>query len=303
MNNGLVKGTAAALRVWYRHTSWTFGKRLVWHHGVSRLLRTGLSLRADTRFGARMNLRFPDTVQSYVYFFGVWEPAITDYLLATLRPGDIVIDIGANVGYDSLLAAHCVGAAGQVFAIEASPSVFRLLQDNLALNQTGGVTAINAAVCAEVGPVAIYLHDPTNLGGSTIVPSVAMDRSVTHEAIVRGAPLSDLVPPATIRAARLIKIDVEGAEWPVVQGFAPLLSELSPRTELLIEVNAQALRNQGSSVAAFVDLFRAAGFAAYVLDNPYCVDAYLKPPSGVPVPLRDYDFDQRDLLFRRVSGG
>ena len=295
------KACAAALRAYYRHVPLRVGKQAVWNRLVYRLLRSGAELHADTCFGARMQVRFPDTIQSYVYFFGVWEPAITAYLMGALSTGDTVIDVGANVGYDSLLAAHCVGPAGRVFAIEASPSVFRTLQQNLALNAAIQVTAVNAAACAEPGPVPIWLHAPDNVGGSTIVPSVAQRRRAALEATVPGRPLADLVPEPAICGARLIKIDVEGAEYAVVRGIRPLLPSLSPRTELLIEVSAEALYDHGCSAADFLAIFREAGFRPFAIDNRYSVDMYLAPAELRLTPVDGADFDQLDILFRRTA--
>jgi FkbM family methyltransferase len=300
VNQSLVRGGAVLLQAYFRHVPMIFGKRPVWHSVARRLMARGheLRLEATTQFGARMNVRFPDSIQSYVYFFGVWEPSITAYLTQTLLPGDVVIDIGANVGYDTLLASHLVGPTGEVHAIEASPTVFALLAENLALNQTANVTAHNVAVCETNCVVPVFLHDPCNLGGSTIVPAVAERRAATLEATVPGRTLAEILPEATIIAARLIKIDVEGAEWPVIQGFAALLPHLSPRTELLIEVSAEALHDHGVTIPEFLDLFRRAGFSAYALGNRYTIDMYLEPVTP-PERLIGNDFDQVDILFRR----
>jgi len=297
----LVKGGAALLQAYYRHIPMTAGKRPVWNSVVTRLMARGhdVDLEARTQFGARMHVRFPDTIQTYVYFFGVWEPAITAYLTQALAPGDIVIDIGANVGYDTLLASHLVGPEGQVHAIEASPHVYKLLTENLALNETTNVTPHLAAVCASVCDVPVFLHDPCNLGGTTIIPAVARRRAVTLEATVPGRPLAAIVPESTIVAARLIKIDVEGAEWPVVQGFANLLPHLASHTELLIEVSAEGLHDHGIGIPEFLDLFRRAGFSPYVIGNRYTIDIYLEPALARLEPLTGEDFDQLDILFRR----
>jgi FkbM family methyltransferase len=297
----MVKGSAALLQAYYRHVPMTMGKRPVWHSVVRRLMARGhdLDLKATTQFGARMHVRFPDTIQSYVYFFGVWEPAITAYLTQALAPGDIVIDVGANVGYDTLLASHLVGPRGEVHAIEASPHVYKLLTENLALNETSNVMPYLAAVCASFCTVPVYLHTGCNLGGSTIIPAVASRRDVTLEATVPGRPLAAIIPESTILAARLIKIDVEGAEWPVVQGFADLLPLLSAHTELLIEISAEGLADHGISIPVFLELFRRAGFSPYVIGNRYTVDTYLEPIAALPMPLAGEDFDQLDILFRR----
>jgi len=77
----------------------------------------------------------------------------------TQAVGRLMIDIGANVGYDTLLASHLVGPTGHVHAIEASPHVFHLLTENLALNQTANVTAHHAAVCASDCQVRVFLHN------------------------------------------------------------------------------------------------------------------------------------------------
>jgi FkbM family methyltransferase len=301
LNHALLKGGATLLQAYYRHIPLTFGKRRVWHSVVSRLLArgSGLDLTATTRFGARMHVRFPDSIQSFVWFFGVWEPAITSYLAKALAPGDTVIDIGANVGYDTLLASHLVGATGHVHAIEASPHVYRLLTENLALNPAANVTTHHVAACAHLCTVPVFLHGPNNLGGTTIVPAIAQRRASKLETTVPGRPLAAIVPESAILAARLIKIDVEGAEWPVVQGFAGLLPALSPRTELLIEVSAEALHDHGTSIAEFLTIFRRAGFSPYVIGNRYTVDMYLESHVPHPEPLIGEDFDQLDILFRR----
>jgi len=300
LRQSLVRGGAALLQAYFRHVPFTVGKRRIWYSVATRLLDRGhgVDVEALTRFGARMHVRFPDTIQSYVYFFGVWEPSITAYMTATLSPGDIVIDIGANVGYDTLLASHLVGPRGEVHAIEASPHVYQRLIENLALNETANVTTYQEAVCASDCSVQVFLHDPCNLGGTTIMPAVALRRAVTVEATVRGRPLAAIIPESTILSARLIKIDVEGAEWPVIDGFASLLPHLSSHTELLIEVSAEGLNDHGSSIPAFLDLFRRAGFAAYAIGNRYTVDTYLRP-AQLPEPLTGADFEQLDILFRR----
>jgi len=301
VRQALVETGAALLQAYYRHLPVVAGKRTVWYHVVKPLLRSGAALEARTRFGARMRVRFPDTIQTYIYFFGVWEPAITAYLAATLAPGDTVIDIGANVGYDTLLAAHCVGPTGRVFAIEASPRVFGLLRENLALNDASCIEACNAAVCAEAGDVAVFLHDDSNIGGTTIVPAVATRRGAVLEAVVPGRPLADLVPVEAILSARMIKIDVEGAELPVVRGFMALLPRLSRRTELLIEVSAEGLHDHGSSVEEFFGIFRSAGFTPFGIDNRYSVDMYLEPASARLEPLEGSGFEQLDVVFRRTQ--
>ncbi len=298
----LIQGGLALCQAWYRGVPVHVGKRALWYHVVQPILsRHDLALEARTGFGARMRLRPPDTIQTYIYFFGVWEPSISAYLSQALGPGDIMIDVGANVGYDTLLAARRVGPGGVVYAIEASPSVYGLLRENLALNRTVNVVPLHAAVTARAGSAAVFLHDRANLGGTTIMPRIAAERGAMLEAQVPALPLPALVPEAAIIGARVIKVDVEGAEWPVIQGILPLLPRLSPATELLVEVNAAALGDHGMDTATFLDVFRRAGFTAFRIPNSYSVNAYIDATPHRPEPLDDRGFDQADLLFRRVG--
>jgi FkbM family methyltransferase len=192
-----------------------------------------------------------------------------------------------------------VGPTGKVHAIEASPHVYRLLTANLALNETANVIPHLAAVCASACTVPVFLHDPCNLGGTTIVPSVARRRAVTLEATVPGLPLAGIIPESDIVGARLIKIDVEGAEWPVVRGFAYLLPHLSSYTELLIEISAEGLSDHEVTIPEFIELFRHAGFSPYVIGNRYNIEPYLEAAPARPEPLTGEDFEQLDILFRR----
>jgi FkbM family methyltransferase len=180
-------------------------------------------------------------VHGFLYFFGVWEPTITAIYRAALRPGDVVVDVGANVGTHALLAAHLVGPTGHVHAVEASPWIHARLRQNLAANRVRNVTTYNLAATAEPGPVTVFLHDGSNLGGTTIVASEAAHLSAEQEAVVEGRPLPAIVPQAALLAARLIKIDVEGAEWLVAQGLRDVLPLLRPEVEILVEVKPEAL--------------------------------------------------------------
>ena len=303
--NSWLKSTIAALglrlvRSYYRYVPLPLGKLFIWNKIVRPyLLWRPHECDATTRFGARMHIKFPDTIQAYIYFFGIWEPVISAYITRLLSPGDTFIDIGANVGYDTLLAASCVGPQGHVHAFEASPSIYRLLENNLKQNNPGNVSAHNIVICDDARAVDVYLHPDGNLGGTTIIAGLAQRRSAALEGSVPGMPITAVLPEADILNARMIKIDVEGAEWQVIQGLAALLPRLSARTEILIEVNRDALRRHGATTEAFVRIFRDAEFSAFTLDTSDAVDHYISPASASPKPLRDFDFEQRDLLFRR----
>jgi len=295
-----LRTTCAGLQVFFRHAPGTRGKQWVWDRVVRpHILWRSFPIEATTRFGARLHGAFPDLVHSFVYFFGIWEPAITAIIRGALRPGDVMVDVGANVGMHSLLAAKLVGPAGRVHAIEASPGIFARLRRNLQANAAYNVIPHNLAATAVAGRVPIYLHDDTNLGGTTILTTEAVRSGAALEAMVKGRPLPDIVPPEDLLTARLIKIDVEGAEWLVVQGMAELLPQLRPDAEILLTLKRASLEAAGGSVEMLLALFARAGFQPFEVPNRAAAGFYILDSHGKPAPLQRADFEVADIVFRR----
>jgi FkbM family methyltransferase len=110
----------------------------------------------------------------------LFEPNLTYFISSVLKPGDVFIDVGANIGYFTMLAAKCVGASGKVYAIEASPSTYDLLIANLRLNEVKNVEAINMAVTDKECHVRIQSNDTRNIGANSVhvVASAAADSVV-----------------------------------------------------------------------------------------------------------------------------
>lgn len=297
-----LRTTCAGLQMFFRHAPGRRGKQWLWDRVVRPyILWRSFPIEASTRFGARLDGAFPDVVHSYVYFFGIWEPAITAIIRGALRPGDVMVDVGANVGMHSLLAAKLVGPGGRVHAIEASPGIFARLRRNLQANGAYNVIPYNLAVTAVAGRVPIYLHDETNLGGTTILAAEAARSGAPLEAMVKGRPLPEIVPLEDLLAARIIKIDVEGAEWMVVQGMADLLPQLRPDVEIIMEVKRAVLEDAGSTVEAMLALFAKAGFQAFDVPNLCGGATYIEEAKVPSAPLERLDFEMADIVFRRPS--
>jgi hypothetical protein len=123
------------LRAYIRYAPFAAGKAWLWsrvihpyfawtHHRFACKTQSAGRIAGDTR----------DILQQY--YFGVWEPNLTHWIVGRLRRGDTFVDVGANIGYYSLLASKLVGPGGSVVALEASPTIFHQLQDNLRLNNS-----------------------------------------------------------------------------------------------------------------------------------------------------------------------
>jgi FkbM family methyltransferase len=301
--SGVVAVTARLVALYLRHFPLSRGKLAVWNRIVRPyFIWRSIDLTARTRFGAKFAVRFPDLIQVYIFFFGVWEPRLSRFLLGRLKKGDVFVDVGANIGYYALLASRRVGPSGKVYAIEAAPSIFAMLERNLEVNRAGNVVSFNMAVTDSAKDVPIYLHSEANLSATTTIPYLAENRGAELVATVQGARLDEIVGSEALRSARIIKIDIEGAEWEVVRSLRDVLPTLSMETEIVIEAHEGAIRQSGGTAEAFLQIFADAGFSPFVIPNEYGVPFYIADvPESDFLPLRDGSFGQIDLLFRRVG--
>lgn len=146
------------------------------------------------------------------------------FLQGCCRPGDVVVEVGANIGGHTVTIAQAVGNAGRVLAIEPQPVVFQAMCANLALNCLLNVDALNCG-CAESGRVmtipALDYAREGNFGGLALrAPSAAPSIPVKCE------PLDNLVQRYT--RVDLIKVDVEGMEQDVLAGAINAIREFKP---------------------------------------------------------------------------
>ncbi|MEU4202928.1 FkbM family methyltransferase [Streptomyces sp. NPDC026294] len=288
---------------WYvRYAPGTLGKAGI----VESYLNAGLRdhpriRRARTRFGATIVTDTQDLIQRYIYLFGVWEPHLTRWLERRLRPGDVFVDVGANIGYYSLLASRLVGEKGAVVALEASPDFHRVLRKQVVINGCRNVRAVNAAISDREEMLTFTLASSHNMGANSIVP-YAGEAESTFE--VAAQPLSEVLSADELARARVIKIDVEGAEGSVVRGLVPLLDQLRPDAELAIEVTPQRMLELGESAEELLGALRANGFHMYRLPNDYTASRYpaaLRREAAVPIRWREPITEESELLFSRVG--
>ncbi len=246
--------------------------------------RGPLETKATTQFGARFTCRLPDLIQTYLYLFGVWEPDITAFISRRLAPGRTFIDVGANIGYHTLLAS--LGGQSPVVAIEASPKIFRMLQDQVRVNGVGSVRMVNAAVSDHQGICRIYGGPLRNIGLSTTVRR----RGFGPEAEVASAPLGDLLEPQEMSTAQLVKIDVEGGEDAVLRGMSACLEACPDDVEILVELSPRWWSDRRQTPMDVLRPLLDAGFHVYRIDNNLWPWRYLwpndvRPPVRVAEPL------------------
>jgi FkbM family methyltransferase len=249
---------------------------------------------AITYFGARINCTFRDYIQARILHFGFWEPNISSLIESILKRGDVFVDIGANIGYHSLLASKLVGAEGSVIAIEASPSTFEILSTHIRVNNATNVRIINKAASDAPGSLILYRAFPGNIGTATTIKS----RGYDEEGIVESIPVDHILSCEERSRLRLIKMDIEGGELPVLRRFLQTIDLYPAEIDLIVEVSTWEDPHGWSDIFA---QFRDAGFRAYLMENLYGYDAYSNWQKPAPLQLlEDVPSGNSDILFTRM---
>jgi FkbM family methyltransferase len=174
--------------------------------------------------GEGRGLRFNPAGGNPGYVLGTTEPGVQEALRKRLGPGSTFYDIGANVGFFTLIAARRIGLQGRVYAFEPLPDSARALAHNVALNELGNVEVVQAAVGARPGRAGLAVTEESVQAHlvefETHVPAL-----VTIEVDVTAI---DTEVAAGRRAPDVLKIDVEGAELAVLEGMRRTLDAHRP---------------------------------------------------------------------------
>ncbi len=233
-----------------RNTPYFRGKprlaaRLVPHRG----------LRPATVFGLHMQLDLSDVIQRDIYG-GVFEPAETRWVKSYLKPGMTFVDVGANVGYYTWLAASLVGRSGRVLAFEPSASAFKQLRTVITANGITWAACHNEALSDREGFLTLHIP-PASYGNHN--PSVIPYCEGMTAVEVPATTIDRVRETAGVARIDLLKADVEGSELAVLQG-AEAAARAGALRAVLCEFNPPCLRGTGTSTAALEGWFAAHGF-------------------------------------------
>lgn len=199
---------------------------------IKRLQRNGNRYREVQIKNLPILVDVTDATGRYPYFYSSpYEKAVTDAIVTALKPGDVFVDVGANIGYFSTLGARLVGAAGRVIAFEPHEGARAALGAMLQRNQVADVVEIVPVALAErEADFMLYTNDEFT-SYSTLEPDLSPMRSVASfhpAAVVHAATLDGWLAarPDIAGRVRCIKIDVEGAEARVIAGMPQTLRAL-----------------------------------------------------------------------------
>lgn len=247
---------------------WHLPGTLYWdsHEALARRLRaSGRRFREFDVFGIPITLDITDMSASLRYFHRQpYEPDLTAFIAAFVRPGSVFVDIGANAGLFSVLAARCASPGGRVLSFEPHPEARARLRDLVEVNGLTDVVTTSPHAVSDVSGHSVRLFVTGASELSTIDPSAAplgglhrYDHSIEVPVTTLDDWLEAAGPPWSTGRLDLIKIDVEGEEASVIRGMARTLARL-PAATIACETSPDSEADR---------LLRSAGFSVRPLEQ------------------------------------
>lgn len=254
---------------------------------MRRNSKTGLRLppaeEVQTRLGPLLLPSKDGVMRPLMASTGDWELNEAMLFRAHIHRGSTVVDIGAHVGYYTLLSARAVGPHGRVIAVEPDPDNAALLRENIRRNRLGNVTVVEAAAWRETTRLQLR-RDPVNTGDNRIVlgvdgydvPAAALDE------LVAGLPVS------------LVKIDAQGTDHVALEGIQHTLTRCRP--VVFIEFWPQGIREFGDDPAAVIDGYRQLGYRITMIG--FETDFATWPAGEIVKAAEGFPFGATGLVLR-----
>ncbi len=223
--------------------------------------------------GHQMVLDSADSLSLSLY--GVYEPFETEMLCRLVRKGSVVLDIGANIGYYSLLFARNAGPEGRVYAFEPDPVNKELLSRNIRLNKYDNVVITQKAVSNVTGPARLFLSEE-NAGDHRIFDSNDGRRYIEVDSVRLDDHFADFKDPID-----LVKMDIQGAEYSALQGMQELIGR-NRDLVLCCEYSPHVLERAGASPLKYLRFLLDLGFLLFEINeerksiDPAPIDRLLK---------------------------
>lgn len=166
--------------------------------------------------------------RSFVY--GTWEPNVVQTVTSAVKPGMRIVDVGAHIGYYTLLFAKFVGPSGHIVAFEPSAANFTLLKKNVELNHLPNVQLFQEAVYSRAGDITINVPEEVHNSGNASIRHLDQSKALQVKAVTL-----DSFCASSKFHPDFLKMDVEGSEYEVLLGGQEVIAQYRPK--MLVELH------------------------------------------------------------------
>jgi FkbM family methyltransferase len=216
------------------------------------------SIRVCNRYGVNYRLDISDYQNWLLYFYCKTDSSFG--LLSYLKSGDIILDMGGNIGQTAMMMAKTAGEQCKVYSFEPFPDTYSKFVANLKLNPSleKRVVITHCALGDTPSMLQMYKDCESNSGSNRIVTSKAVEKEMVQVPV---STIDIFAKENNLTKIDFIKIDVEGFEMNVLKGAAITLQSLKP--QLFIELNDGSLKEQGSSAEELLSFLKAIGYKIF----------------------------------------
>lgn len=215
----------------------------------------------NTLWGTPMSYYLPEG--SMIYYYGFFEANVSNFLIAFLREGDTVYDVGAHVGFYSMLASKIVGKNGQVHSFEPTPRTFDTLNENAA--RTNNITAVNAAILDKATMIDFYDYGPKYSVFNTFEKRTTPDlffKDNVEKVSVKAISLDEYTQSKKL-SPLFVKIDAEGSEHLVLSSMSLILSKIKP----IVSIEVSTVVEWEENLSKALEILESAGYLAHEIDT------------------------------------
>ena len=206
-----------------------------------------------------MLLNPTEHIQQQLFWYGYYEKELGDLLTKIVKPGDVFLDLGANIGYFSLLVATNSPSV-KVISFEPVAGLFQKMNDNVCLNNIKNILTINAAVGETSEEKELFISGPDNLGMSSFHHP---ENYTGRKERVKVVALDDWFKTCGLSKIDIIKLDIEGSELAALKGMKELLEKQKPI--LLVEVNPETLSMFNLKPSDLYDYLKQLNFEGFLI--------------------------------------
>ncbi len=193
---------------------------------------------------------------------GIYEKYTTEVFKSSIKADMTVVDIGANIGYFTLIAAKLVGPAGKVYAFEPEPHNYELLTKNVLINHYDNIASIPKAVSNKTGEAELFV-DRINLGGHSLSEDTVLEKAGYLK--IEAVTLDDFFGKTVGNLAiDVMKIDAEGAEGIILEGAEKVLKH---DLKIFMEFLPRGLKNMGTDPLGLLRRLQGLGFKINIIDE------------------------------------